>query len=690
MKNRVIICVILLCVIVGGIYAFDMYKQTVEQQGNENPAYTKEQLQEMKEKIKADLPKMDGSTSTIPLEAGIRASLYNITQEKAEAQVVHSTTYGSFTNLINKDVDVIFSTPLSQEQYQMAKNSNMELELVPIAKEAFVFVVNASNPVDSLTKEQLKDIYSGKITNWSQVGGNDEEIVAYQRNATSGSQNYMIEFMGDTKLMEPITDFIPQSMVGLMDAIAVYDNAENAIGYSVYAYAADMYGNGNEIKFIKVDGVEPTKKTMASGEYPLLNYNYAIFDKATPQDSTIRLLVEWLLTDEGQLAVSNAGYIPVKNVAVSESKMEIYNKKGTGKQKDANYQRADQFYTYAFEYGTHIIDGESNNVHLTQLANLELQSKINQFIDSSINEIEQKAKDTFKGEYIIAKEGEEFSPYSISPKINVFKECMNGYLGIHIYLPYDYEVGVGKRYSYYSKTAVYDLYTGKQLQFSDLFYKDTDFIQYINEELKRQVFAQYDMGVEVQLKRDFVGLPNDFDFILTGIIFERENPFFADGEMFEYSTYFDDVCAIYQPRDMKGIFVDDSKIYQQYFETNGNRKYEQIIDKENKIEYNLQLVDTKNPTIDEDINNYIKNWVLKNFDKQYIDKNYNITEDLLEYDENYGFDTDFTIYGTEKVVYRVYSGNILDRAEKLALGYNEIVIDLKKGQIISETISGAK
>ena len=71
--------------------------------------------------------------------------------------------------------------------------------------------------------------------------------------------------------MKPKTTFVPASMVGLMDAVANSDHAENAIGYSVYAYAADMYGNGNEIKFIKVDGVEPTKAKMASREYPLLN-----------------------------------------------------------------------------------------------------------------------------------------------------------------------------------------------------------------------------------------------------------------------------------------------------------------------------------------------------------------------------------------------------------------------------------
>ncbi len=66
-------------------------------------------------------------------------------------------------------------------------------------------MVNAKNPVDALSQQQIKDIYSGKITNWKQVGGSDEPIVAYQRNTDSGSQNYMIDFMGETPLMDAPT-----------------------------------------------------------------------------------------------------------------------------------------------------------------------------------------------------------------------------------------------------------------------------------------------------------------------------------------------------------------------------------------------------------------------------------------------------------------------------------------------------
>ena len=146
--------------------------------------------------LRENLPVMDGSTSLIPLEAGIRAALFGISQEEATAQVAHSSTWDSFRNLLDGTAELIFSCPLSQEQWSIAAERDVELETVPIAMEGFVFVVNAKNPVDTLSQQQLRDIYAGKITNWKQLGGEDLPIIPYQRNYDSGSQNYMIEFMG--------------------------------------------------------------------------------------------------------------------------------------------------------------------------------------------------------------------------------------------------------------------------------------------------------------------------------------------------------------------------------------------------------------------------------------------------------------------------------------------------------------
>ena len=188
------------------------------------------------EKITVELPEdfvfpiTDGSTSTTNLDKAVRNAILG-----GEQTVAHTKTYTSFDNLLNGKCQLIFTTPLSEAQLQTMEHAGFRHEAEPVAGEGFVFVVNKDNPVNTLTIEQIKGIYSGEITNWKEVGGNDAEIIAYQRNADSGSQNYMISFMGATPLMKPVTDQIPASMSGILDVIAGYDNGINAIGYSVYA-----------------------------------------------------------------------------------------------------------------------------------------------------------------------------------------------------------------------------------------------------------------------------------------------------------------------------------------------------------------------------------------------------------------------------------------------------------------------
>ncbi len=86
-----------------------------------------------------------------------------------------------------------------------AEDKGIELEIVPITKEAFVFVINPDNTVDTLTQEQIRKIYTGEIKNWKELGGDDAEIVAYQRDETSGSQNNMKVFMKGYNLIKSKT-----------------------------------------------------------------------------------------------------------------------------------------------------------------------------------------------------------------------------------------------------------------------------------------------------------------------------------------------------------------------------------------------------------------------------------------------------------------------------------------------------
>ena len=102
--------------------------------------------------------------------------------------------------------DLILVVEPSEDEINYAKEKNVELQYDKVVNEGFVFFVNAKNPVDSLTLEQIQKIYSGEITNWSEVGGNDEKILAYQRPENSGSQTGMLSLvMKGIKMKKPET-----------------------------------------------------------------------------------------------------------------------------------------------------------------------------------------------------------------------------------------------------------------------------------------------------------------------------------------------------------------------------------------------------------------------------------------------------------------------------------------------------
>ncbi len=259
-----------------------------------------------------EYPRVDGSTVTIPLSELVYSVACGVDLDEARRNVLHNKTHSAYVNLIEGDADIIFVTYPSEEEMQMAKDAGVELEIVPVVKDAFVFLLNTKNPVDTLTENEIQMIYGGYYTNWSKFGGNNAQIVAFQRPVNSGSQSGMLSLVMDGKeLMEAPKDMQISGMGELIEAIADYDNGENAIGYSYYYYAEAMYSR-DTTKYVKVNGVEPNNNTIASGEYPYCTAYYAVLNKASAQDSPQRKLLNFILSDEGQLVAKEAGYVPLQ------------------------------------------------------------------------------------------------------------------------------------------------------------------------------------------------------------------------------------------------------------------------------------------------------------------------------------------------------------------------------------------
>ena len=260
-----------------------------------------------------NFPRMDGSTACIPLAEAVASVLLGESREQAADLVRFNRTTQSFRNLKNGSCDLLLVGEPNAAVFTEMEEAGFAYDMETLGRDGLVFLVNESNPVDNLTTEQIRDIYTGKITNWKEVGGNDAEIIPIQRNEGAGSQALMKKLvMKDTPLMEAPVEYVAGDMGALMSAVKSYDASANAIGYSVYYYAHDME-MAKGLKLLKIDGVEPNKETIRERTYPHLNDYYCVIPKAAEADSPTRILYEWLVTEEGQRLVANEGYVTVMN-----------------------------------------------------------------------------------------------------------------------------------------------------------------------------------------------------------------------------------------------------------------------------------------------------------------------------------------------------------------------------------------
>lgn len=263
--------------------------------------------------LENELPKLDGATALYPLYSAFAQAVYpedDYPHVGNSNQTVLSTkTDEAYDRLINEEADIIFVAGPSGRQEFAAERAGHEFEMTPIGREAFVFFVNARNPVDSLTIEEIQGIYSGKITNWQEVGGENEEIQAFQRPEDSGSQTALEKLMVGIPIMEAPGEEIVTGMGGIIKETSDYRNHGNAIGFSYRFFSTEMVRNG-DIKLIAIEGVDPSAESIRDDSYPLSAEFYAItVGERTENEQTF---IDWILSDEGQWIVEETGYVRVE------------------------------------------------------------------------------------------------------------------------------------------------------------------------------------------------------------------------------------------------------------------------------------------------------------------------------------------------------------------------------------------
>lgn len=262
-------------------------------------------------KMTKPLPRLDGATAMYPLySAFVQATYPKKTYIPYDSEVMVNTTPEAYHNLIYGKVDLIFAAAPSESQKNVAKMQGLTLNMTPIGREAFVFFVHHKNSVDNVTLEQVKKIYAGEVTNWNQIGGNIEKIRAFQRPADSGSQSTLEKIMGNTPIMEAPAEDIASGMGGIIREVSQYRNYKNAIGYTFRYYSTEMVDN-EDIKLLSIDGIAPTKENIRNGTYPLTSEFYAV--TAGTENPNVQVLIDWILSSEGQALVEKVGYVPVEN-----------------------------------------------------------------------------------------------------------------------------------------------------------------------------------------------------------------------------------------------------------------------------------------------------------------------------------------------------------------------------------------
>ena len=267
---------------------------------------------------------MDGATALYPVYSAFVQAVYpegkydiydfKYNEEEGLGQVTCTGTIEAYERLLEGKTDIIFCAAPSRDQLALAENMGMELHLTPIGREAFVFFVNSENPVRGLTVEEIQGIYTGEIQNWRELGGKNQRIRPFQRAENSGSQSALLRLMEGLPLMEPEKEDRIAGMGGIITQVASYRNHKNAIGFSFRFYSTEMVEN-DQIRLLALNGVEPTKETIRSGEYPISSNFFAItaspIGEPAPEETNedLRALIDWILSEQGQEIIEKTGYV---------------------------------------------------------------------------------------------------------------------------------------------------------------------------------------------------------------------------------------------------------------------------------------------------------------------------------------------------------------------------------------------
>lgn len=326
MKRKIVILVLIIAMF--GCFNLGMYKLLTNRLGNNFSGTDQAKMIDVEKylpheessdlakvdstlKLNEDLPVLDGAAALVPVYASVIDNVYPkgcVTYEGGEfsddnfygenfakdSVMQYKNTVRGYEAIVDGTTDILFCAGPSKEQIKYAEEKGVELKYVPIGLEGFVFFVNEKNPVENLTVEQIRKIYAGEYKNWKDVGGVNRPINPITRLEGSGSQTAFENFMGNQK-------------IGRKSLLAI---AGGSIGFSFRYYMDGIVGN-DAVKMISLNGVYPSAENIQNRSYPVVAQFYAIY-RSDNKNKNIPVLLDWLLSDEGQELIAKTGYVRIK------------------------------------------------------------------------------------------------------------------------------------------------------------------------------------------------------------------------------------------------------------------------------------------------------------------------------------------------------------------------------------------
>ncbi|AGV20366.1 MULTISPECIES: phosphate ABC transporter substrate-binding protein [Vibrio] len=247
---------------------------------------------------------ISGSTSVARV-MDVLAEEYNKTHPDDYVAVQGIGSSAGIT-MVNKGVAEIGMS----SRYLTESEKGEDLNVYPIAYDGLAVVVNRTNSVENLSQQQLFDIYKGKIKNWKEVGGADQPIAVVTREASSGSRYSFESLLGLTKIVNDrlVSDISPNNLVVNSNSMVktIVNHNTRAIGF-ISVGSVDR-----SIKAIQLDGIDPTSTNISNHKYKLAR-PFLVLYKVDKISDAGKGFIAFLRSEQGQKAIADYGYTPVKN-----------------------------------------------------------------------------------------------------------------------------------------------------------------------------------------------------------------------------------------------------------------------------------------------------------------------------------------------------------------------------------------